>query len=405
MSDNFINSISTTCAQGEDSFSIVTLLPIALVVFVGYLVIGLALPVLPLYVHQRLGCSAFVVGIVVGGQFAMSLFTRVWAGHHVDTRGARQAVAIGLLLAVVSGLFYLLSLRFIGMSGISVAIILLGRALLGAGESFLMTGALNWGIALMGPENTSKVMAWIGSALFAALAIGAPVGSVLYAHYGFLAIALFATLIPLLTLPLIAPVRSVALPHRSQDVSTKLTSAIWLPGIGLALSGVGYGAISTFIVLYFSANRWAPTWLPLSVMSMAFIAGRLMFGHLADSIGGARVVLVCVAIETVGQLFIWLTHSPLLALIGIAMTGLSFSLVYPGLGAEVVRRVPAQNRGLAMGTYTAFSDLSLGLTGPVLGLIATGANLRAIFLVSTLVVLCATFATIRLASIPLPESA
>jgi hypothetical protein len=29
--------------------------------------------------------------------------------------------------------------------------------------------------------------------------------------------------------------------------------------------------------------------------------------------------------------------------------------LYPGLGVEAVRLVPAQNRGLAMGAYTVFS--------------------------------------------------
>ena len=45
---------------------VATLLPIMAVVLVGFLVIGLALPVLPLYVHQDLGLGTFVVGLVTG---------------------------------------------------------------------------------------------------------------------------------------------------------------------------------------------------------------------------------------------------------------------------------------------------------------------------------------------------
>ena len=33
------------------------LLPIMAVVFIGFLIIGMALPVLPLHVHQGLGCE------------------------------------------------------------------------------------------------------------------------------------------------------------------------------------------------------------------------------------------------------------------------------------------------------------------------------------------------------------
>src|SRR5207244_1643986 len=63
---------------------------------------------------------------------------------------------------------------------------------------------------------------------------------------------------------------------------------------------------------------------------------------------------------------------------------------------EAIRRAPPQSRGLAMGAYTAFLDLSLGLASPALGLIASRASLGAVFLASTLVVLCAAGIAIRL---------
>jgi hypothetical protein len=50
------------------------------VVFIAFLVIGLALPVLPLHVHKGLGLGTFVVGLVAGAQFGVSLLSRFWAG-------------------------------------------------------------------------------------------------------------------------------------------------------------------------------------------------------------------------------------------------------------------------------------------------------------------------------------
>ena len=115
------------------------LLPIIGVVFIAYLVIGLALPVLPLHVHQGLGLNNFVVGLVAGSQFMASLLSRMWAGYYADSRGAKRAVVAGLLIAIASGLFYLLSLRFVGQPETSVTILLIGRALLGVAESFIIT--------------------------------------------------------------------------------------------------------------------------------------------------------------------------------------------------------------------------------------------------------------------------
>jgi MFS family permease len=82
------------------------------------------------------------------------------------------------------------------------------------------------------------------------------------------------------------------------------------------------------------------------------MAGRLIFGHLPDRIGDAKVALVCVLIEAAGQALIWLAPLPALALLG-AVTGFGYSLVCPGFGVEAVRHAPPQSRGLAMGAYTA----------------------------------------------------
>src|SRR3989442_6958546 len=56
------------------------LLPIVAVVLIAFLVIGLALPVLPLHLHQDLRLGAFVVGLVAGAQFAAFLVSRLWSG-------------------------------------------------------------------------------------------------------------------------------------------------------------------------------------------------------------------------------------------------------------------------------------------------------------------------------------
>src|SRR5258706_9697330 len=232
------------------------LLPIMAVVLVAFLIIGVAMPVLPLHVHQGLGLGTFVVGLVAGSQFAASLVSRVWAGRHADSRGAKHAVVTGLVLAARAGLLYVLSLRFVTAPAISVTILLLGRALLGAGESFIITGAQTWGLALSGAQNTGKVLAWMGTAMYAAFALGAPVGTSLYGAHGFTAIALATTLVPLATLLLAAPVRRVAPTGRVHAPFTTVLAAVWGPGVGLALSSFGFGAMTAFVSLLFASRGW-----------------------------------------------------------------------------------------------------------------------------------------------------
>ena len=101
------------------------LLPIMAAVSLAFLVIGVALPVLPLHVHQKLGLSTFVVGLITGTQFLAALMSRVWAGRFADRAGAKRAVVVGLLTAVAGGLLYLLSLLCVATPAVSAGILLL----------------------------------------------------------------------------------------------------------------------------------------------------------------------------------------------------------------------------------------------------------------------------------------
>lgn len=230
-------------AAVADSRPMFALLPIMGVVLVAFLVIGIALPVLPLHVHHDLGLSTFVVGLVTGSQFAASVISRVWSGHYADSKGAKRAVVVGLLMAVTGGLLYLLSLAFVATPPLSAAILLGGRALLGGAESFVITGAVSWGLALAGPANTGRVIAWVGMAMFAALAFGAPVGTAPYTLGGFTAVAFATIVFPLITVLLVAPLTPVAVQRGAQTGLMKVLGAVWLPGFGSALSTVGFGAM------------------------------------------------------------------------------------------------------------------------------------------------------------------
>jgi MFS family permease len=358
--------------------SVAALVPIMGAVFVAFLVIGLALPVLPLHVHQALGLGTFLVGLVAGSQFGAAILSRVWAGRDADASGPKHAVIAGLLIAAAAGLLYLVSLSFVATPAVSVTILLLGRALLGVGESFIITGAQSWGLALLGVHNTSKVLAWVGSAMFGAFAAGAPIGTALYAHYGFAGIACATTLLPLMTLLSVARLQRVPSMARVPTGLVKVMAAVWVPGVGAALSSIGFGAVTAFSALLFVARGWA-AWPAFTVFALTFILTRVFLGHLADRFGGARVALLCVLVEAAGLALIWLAPAFALALSGAALTGFGYSLVYPGLGVEAVRLAPAQSRGLAMGAYTAFLDVALGFGTPALGLLADRAGLSTVF--------------------------
>jgi hypothetical protein len=56
-----------------------------------------------------------------------------------------------------------------------------------------------------------------------------------------------------------------------------------------------------------------------------------------------------------------------------------------------------------MGAYTAFLDLALGIASPLLGLIASGAGIGAVFLASAILVLSASTIAASLLRMPAHE--
>lgn len=381
-----------------------TLLALMACVFAVFLVTGAALPTLPLHIHRDLGFSTFAVGLVSGAQFASSLLCRLWSGAIADRRGPKFAVSTGLLLTVLAGLLYLASMATMARPALSIGLLVVGRVLLGGAESFIMIGAQSWCLSLAGPGFTGRLIAWIGTAMFVALALGAPLGSVLFASLGFSAIGGLTLLGAVVSgiLVLAIPARHRA-PHALRAAGP-VWRAVWMPGLAIAFPSLGYGVVITFAVLFFAQQGWQPAWFAFTAFALALIAARLCFGPLPDRLGGARTALIFILIHALGVALIGFATQPWLAFVGAAVAGFGYALVYPGLGMEAVARAPAGARGMAMGVYTAFIDLALGIFAPLLGRLGDLFGLARVFQVAAVLTLCAVPITLWLLRHPVEKA-
>ncbi len=371
--------------------------PIMAAVFLFFTVVGAALPVLPLQVHNVLGFGPFVVGIVAGCQFVAALVSRLWAGRLADSKGAKYAVRLGLWTSIAGGLCYTASIFFVDAPNVSVGFLLVGRTLLGGAESLVITGSILWAIQLVDASRSAKMIAWVGMSMFAALAAGAPVGSFVFETWSFSGIAVASSIIPFVGLVMTASIHC-AKPEANTEQSgfRSVFSAVFWPGVGFALSGITFGAVTTFLTLLFSVNHWNHGALAFAVFACMLILTRIFLGHLPDRIGGATVSLYCLVFQAAGLIMIGTTHHGPVAMVGAAVAGAGFSLVFPGLGIEALKRAPVEHRGLAMGCYNAFLDVTLGFGSPGLGFLAGKFGLESVFLVSAATAGLAIFISVYL---------
>lgn len=351
------------------------------ILFMAYLCIGMALPVVPVFVTEGLGRDKVWAGLGVGIAFFSTLLTRGWAGGLADRLGTRPAVQRGLGLYVAGALVSWAAAWALPSPWLAYAVLAGGRLLTGLGESLVAVGVIGWGIGLVGPANSGRVLAWIGAAIYGAMAIGGPLGLVLFDRVGFGGTMLAGALLP--AFGLLAVWRLPGLPAQAGAPRTSFLGVIgqvgWHGAI-VCLQGIGFAAIGAFFALHFRGQHWAHAGLGLSFFGAGFVLVRLLFGRLPDRIGGLPVAIASLAVEVVGQLLIWTAATPAQALLGAFLTGLGCSMIFPSMGREVVLRVPPPLRGAAMGAFSAFQDLAYGLTGPVAGLLADRSGYDSVFL-------------------------
>ena len=374
---------SATIQQERSTPLAKMLTPIVISVFAAYLTIGITLGILPVFVKNNLGFDSLVVGLVIGAQSLATLLTRAYAGRITDTRGANISNRQGILMVLIAGMLYMLVGAVRGFRLWALGLLIVSRIIHGISESMLVTGALTWGIGLVGQQNSGKVMTWNGIAMYAGIAIGAPFSIWLVNAFG--VTLAFASVI---VLSLVSWWATAQLPVLAVDPSHvrppfyKVIGQVSGQGLALAFSSMGFACIASFIALFFAAENWHNASLGFFCFGACYILTRVFFAYFPDKYGGYKVAMVSFMIEIIGQLCIGFSNSGPIAILGCALTGIGFSLVFPSLGVLVIKKVPPQTRGTALGAYAAFFDLSLGLAGPIAGIVAQYFNYHAIYLVA-----------------------
>ncbi len=352
--------------------------------FLGFLCIGIPIAVVPGYVHDQLGYGSVVAGLTIGSQYLATLLSRPLAGRLADSLGTKQAIIYGLLGIAISGLLTLLSTSLQSLPLLSLAIMLIARLLLGVTQGVLGVSTISWGIGRVGVEHTARVISWNGIAAYGAIAIGAPLGVVMVGGLGLWsmgsALMLLATvgLLSIWNKPSVPVLAGERLPFRA------VLGRIAPHGFGLALGSIGYGTLTTFVTLFYLSKGWLGAAYCLTAFGMAFIAARMLFIDAINRLGGYTVAITCMSIETLGLLLLWLAPSPALAMAGAALTGFGLSLVYPALGVEAIKRIPASSRSAGLSAYAVFFDLALAIAGPLMGAMALGYGYASIFLAAAL---------------------
>ncbi|NDV28794.1 arabinose transporter [Desulfovibrio sp. JC010] len=355
-------------------------------VFISYLSVAVALPVVPIFVAQELGLANWLGGFAVGAAFISTILSRNYAGFYADVRSPKKCTLLGLLYYISAAGVCLASAYCCIPKSTAFFVLIIGRLILGLGESMTLVGLTSWNLAQLGPQYSGRILSIVGIAMYGAFAVGGPIGIMIYEQHGFAAVMGISTLLPLIGGGLLISAADVS-PQMNiapRVPFLKITHLIWKQGTVVCLQGVGFAVLGAFISLYFKSKGWPYAGYGISLFGIGFVVSRILFSGLPDKIGGIGLAFFSLIVEMLGQGLLWGAQDVSIALIGALLTGLGCSMIFPAMGVEVIKQVPQGLRGTAFGGFAAFQDVAYAFSAPIAGWLADTFNYSSVFLLGAM---------------------
>ncbi|PTL54282.1 hypothetical protein C7Y72_21280 [Paraconexibacter algicola] len=343
---------------------------------VAFLAIGAVLPILPRYVQGPLDGGDIAVGIVTGAFAIAAVVGRPVGGRLADRWGRKPVILVGMALCTAAACLYYLPF---GVAGIVFA-----RLVLGLGDGWVYTASATWIVDLAPEERRGQAIAMFGMAIWGGLSLGPLFGELLLSIGSYEAVWAFAAATPLIAAAMVArlpEVQRAPAPPPPRG-SGWLPPGVVLPGSALLLGNIGYAAFAGFMVLHLDAEGIGHGSAAFVAFAVAVVIGRLLLGGVPDRYGARPAALGAGGLEAAGLTMIAFAGSLPVAFAGALVMGLGFSLLFPALALVAISANPPERRGAALGAFTAFFDIGVGVGGPLAGAIASLTGYTEAFLVA-----------------------
>jgi MFS family permease len=348
---------------------------------------GITIPILQKFVVGPLGGDRVAVGIAYGAFSLTALILRPLAGSFSDRRGRRPLIVGGALLFGIGVLGHLLAT--------TIPVLLVMRLVMGAGEAFVFVGVLS-AVSDLAPEGRrGEAISYFSLSLYLGVAVGPFIGEALLGEDRFAAVWIAAAAMSGVAalFGLRAPeTRSPALSSSGAEAAEPLRG--WrsivhpggiLPGLVLLASTTGMGGFFAFGKLYADSlgmDGAGPIFATLAVIVIVF---RSLMPWMPDRLGARRAASTALTFNAAGMVVIGLWAEPAGFYAGTAVFAFGVCFAFPALSTLTTLSVPANERGAALGTFSAFLDLGFGAAPVLLGFVAQAAGFNAVFLASAMV--------------------
>ena len=347
------------------------------------------IPVLPFYVLNNLGTGESQAGIVLSLYTIAALVIRPFSGYLVDAFSRKP------LYLVCYGFFCIIFAGYVVGTTLFLFIIL--RVLHGFAFGISTVSGSTVAVDIMPSQRRGEGIGYFGMAANIAMAIGPVAGLWVHKNYGFEALfiaAFCSSLIGLLTITLIKPIKKVHIPTENKPPLSldRFILLKALPCVALLfIVGLGYGSVLNYIGLYSETVSFANSaGVFFVVLSAGVILARLLSArYINKGKINPMIYIGTIMLLAAFVLFTICTSAWMLYLIAFLM-GVGLGYINPAFQSMLINLARHDQRGTANATYFTFWDLGIGLGT------ATGGMIIAQFNFEWLYAICAVLLALAL---------
>ncbi|MHB8668030.1 MAG: MFS transporter [Burkholderiales bacterium] len=345
----------------------------------------LILPVFAVYAtHLSGGDNHTLVGIALGTYGLTQGMLQIPYGIASDRYGRKRIIVLGLVLFALGS--------FIAAIGGSIHVIIVGRAIQGAGA--ISAPVMAFLADLTREQHRTKAMALVGSSIglmFALSMVGSPL---LYRYIGMGGIFILTGVLALIAIWVVTgvvPKESAAQTHVADHAEgTRLRDVIRnkdLLRLDLGIFSLHSVQMAIFVVVPLALvnaggipvdEHWK-VYLPVVLGSFVLMVPAIIYAEKKDAL--KPVFLACIALMALVQLgFVFALHNFTDLVILLLGFFVAFNILEATLPSLVSRTAPVRAKGAALGVYNTMQSLGLFFGGAVGGWLMQHHGRAAVFM-------------------------
>lgn len=331
---------------------------------------GLIQPIFAPFVRREFTAPIFLVGLAVSGYFVVRMLAEFPIGVLSDRIAIRRLLIVG---------------RFFGIFGALVSyltndiwVLIVARALWGVGDASFFCIGMTYVASLFPNKTRGRYLGIFQAVELTGSFVGQTAAGFLASSIGIRSNFLISAAVGIAALGVVLLVRgsgqvlkpgslSSALPSRAvlKELLNRTLVACCL--INFVCMMINNGLMGTLLPLYATEQLGfglAGYGLLVSLSTAGSISGNLFGGALSDRLGRRGMLAAGFVVGAASLVGLSLTQSFEWMLPLMFANGLFWGIVYGVTPAFIADSVPAESRGMAIGTYRTFFDFG-GVVGPI----------------------------------------